>query len=239
MGKKLRYRSPKLVLDEIEYLHKVLGQNYFEFLDDNINVNKKHALSIFKGIVERKFDIQFSLNSGIHIASVDNELIDVMAEAGLVMIKLPIEHGNDFIRNIIIGKHLEREKIVSVASHIKKYDIFIFSLFIMGLPEDTPETLDDTIQLIEEISPDINIVAPLIPFPGTKIYNQCVNENLFFDTIKNTNIYCGDLTLDPVSRFFYIKPHKMTLEQLQEYRVKFDAMYLYSDRAKRLNGLLE
>ena len=49
MGERLRYRDPNNVVDEIEYLNKEFGQTYFEFVDDNINVNRNHAREIFSG----------------------------------------------------------------------------------------------------------------------------------------------------------------------------------------------
>jgi anaerobic magnesium-protoporphyrin IX monomethyl ester cyclase len=225
MGNKIRLRDPENVLDEIEYLVQKRGQNYFEFVDDNINVNKKHAMDIFGGIIDRKLNIQFSLASGIHLQSADESLIRIMAGAGLSMIKLPIEHGNDHIRNDIIGKHLEIDKVREITRILKEYKIFVFGLFIMGFPEDTPETLDDSLALQRELALDQYDTASLTPFPGTRLFEQCVRDNLLVDNLNPSDFWKGTIAFDASEHDkIYIKPYNMTIEQLKEYRKKFDAI---------------
>lgn len=233
MGPKLRCRDPQNVLDEIEYLNKERGQNYFEFVDDNINVNRKHATDIFSGIIERNLNIQISLSSGIHIASADEELIGLMAKAGLVMIKLPIEHGNEFIRNRIIHKKLEKKSIVNIVKILKKFDIFIFGLFIMGFPEDTSETLNDSYRLMYELELDIYETATLIPFPGTQLFEQCLHDNLFVSELSVDDIWKGIINFDASEHDkIYIKPYNMSINELTEYRTKFENIRLFSKRSK-------
>ena len=233
MGTKLRYRDPESVIDEIEYLHKERGQTYFEFVDDNINVRRGHAVEIFSGIIKRGIDVQFSLSSGIHLASVDEALIDLMAEAGLVMIKLPIEHGNDYIRNQIIGKNLERNQIIKIARAIKRHKIFQFGLFIMGFPEDTPQTLDDSYDLMCELELDIYVIASLIPFPGTTLFDQCVKDNLFLSDLPYNDLWKGVIHFDSSEHDkFYIKPYRMTINDLNRYRLKFEAISIFPQKQK-------
>ena len=233
MGPRLRCRDPENVLDEIEYLNKEHGQNYFEFIDDNINVSRRHAMQIFSGIIKRRLDIQISMASGIHLASADEALINLMVEAGLVMIKMPVEHGNDYIRNQVIGKRLTKEKIFEIARALKKHNIFVFGLFIMGFPEDTPQTLQDSYNLMCELGLDIYEMASLIPFPGTKLFEQCRRDNLLASNLSQEDLWKGTISFDASEHDkIYIKPYNMTIEELQEYRRKFEEIRLFSDRAK-------
>jgi anaerobic magnesium-protoporphyrin IX monomethyl ester cyclase len=233
MGRTIRYRIPENVLDEIEYLNKERGQNYFEFVDDNINVNRNHVIQIFQGIIDRRLDIQISLASGIHLASADEKLIRIMAKAGLVMIKMPIEHGNDYIRNKIIGKNLKREDIFKISKILKEYNVFIFGLFIMGFPEDTPQTLDDSYNLMYELKLDMYEMASLIPFPSTKLFKQCVRDNLLVSELDHKDIWKGIISFDASEHDkIYIKPYNMTIEELKEYREKFNKIRIFSDKAK-------
>jgi radical SAM superfamily enzyme YgiQ (UPF0313 family) len=233
MGRGLRPRSPENVLDEIEYLYNERKQSYFEFIDDNINVNRKHAMAIFSGIIKRDLDIQFSLASGIHMASADEELVRLMCDAGLAMIKLPIEHGNDDIRNRVIKKNLLKYQIFDIAAILKEYNVFTFGLFIMGFPEDTKNTLLDSYNLMKDLKLDIYETASLIPFPGTKIYEQCKRDNLFISDIPQRDLWKGVIRFDASEHDkFYIKPYKMTVEELQECRRKIEAIRLFSKRAR-------
>ena len=149
------------------------------------------------------------------------------------MIKLPIEHGNDYIRNQIIGKKLMRCDIFKIAGILKQYDIFIFGLFIMGFPEETAQTLDDSYNLMCELELDIYEMASLIPFPGTKIFEQCLRDNLLVSDLSYKDLWKGVINFDASEHDkIYIKPYKMTIDELREYRKKFDEIRLFSARAR-------
>jgi len=97
--------SRKMCWMRLNTWNKERGPKLFWIVDDNINVNRNHAMQIFSGIIERGLDIQISLSSGIHLASTDEDLIRLMGDAGLAMIKLPIEHGNDYFATKLLVKN--------------------------------------------------------------------------------------------------------------------------------------
>ncbi len=237
MGRQFRKRSPQSVVDEIQMLHEQKGQNYFGFIDDNVNLDKQHILEICNEIVKRDLNIQYETTCGVHIASLNEEVIDAMADSGCVFVRLPMEHGNDYMRDKIIGKNLSRNKIFSVTQHLKKRKIFTSSMFIMGFPEDTTETLEDTYSLICELQLDLNYVFNLIPFPGTRVFKQALDDNLLIDNFNVKDLWKGMVNLDPVQdecRFF-IKPYNMSLDELMYYRRLFDTVQFYSKKAQTLN----
>ncbi len=235
MGRGLRLRDPSKVVDEMESLYRNHGMNYFGFVDDNLTLNKSHILSICNEIIRRNMNIQFESINGYNLSSVDEEIVDAMVKAGCVYVILPIEHGCDNMRNKVIGKRLDREKIFEVAELYKRYNLLTRGYFIMGFPEDTPETLEETYRMIIELQLDINNVFNLIPFPGTKIFRQAIRDRLFLNEIDLDSLWEGTkgLNADNNSQF-YIKPYSMTIEELTEFRHRFDSLRMLSDRAKGL-----
>jgi radical SAM superfamily enzyme YgiQ (UPF0313 family) len=236
MGRGLRLRSPIRVVDEMEMLYDTFGQNYFGFIDDNLVLRKDHVLSICNEIIRRGMNIHFESSVGFHINSLDEEVIEAMVRAGCTYFILPIEHGNEQIRNQVIGKKLSREKIFEVVEVCKRYNVLTGTSCIMGFPEDTIETLNETLILLEQLQLDIVNVATLIPFPGTKIFDQAIREHLFFDDVDISSLWNGNWIMDATERHFYIKPYKMNLDELNEYRNKFDAIRqncLTNQREKR------
>ena len=223
MGPKLRTRSPQNVVDEIQLLYDDYGQTHFSFMDDNINLNKRHIISICNEIVRRNLDIQFETPNGLSIAPLDQRVIDAMVEAGWVRGAIAIENGSDFIRNKVIGKHLSREKIFEVIRLAKSYKVLYLKVFfIIGFPEDTPETLMETYEMIKEIDVDEVYVTNLMPFPGTAVFQQAVRDNLFVDEIDLDNLWQMPGFHYHNNYKFYIKPYKMRIEELNEFRRKFD-----------------
>jgi radical SAM superfamily enzyme YgiQ (UPF0313 family) len=239
MGRKFRKRTPSLVVDEIQMLHEVYGQNYFGFIDDVVNLHKKHFIEILNEIVRRNINIQFETTCGVHLGTLSEDVISAMAAAGCVFARLPIEHGNDEMRNIIIGKHLKREKIYEAVESLKKHNIFTSSMFIMGFPEDTFDTVQDTYDMICDLQLDLNYVFNIIPFPGTKLFMQAQKDNLFIGDFAVDELWKGNINLDPVGADdedrFFIKPYNMELDELRHFRKLFDQMQFFSDDAKQAN----
>lgn len=224
MGKKHRKRSIKAIIDEIELLHKEYGVNYFSFMDDQLTLNRAHTIELCDEMIKRKLEIVWDTPNGLWINSLRENVIAKMAEAGLARASLAVEHGDDYIRNEVIGKNLERKRVIEVANLLKKYKIMSHGQFIMGFPEDTNETLKNSYDFINEIQLDKVGVGTLIPFPETKLYEQVVKDNLFFETPN-----FKELWKKPVSQGqgnFIIKPYKMNLSELEYWRQKFDEVQI-------------
>ena len=234
-GRKLRRKSANKFVDELEVLNKEYGQNYFSFMDDNLTVDRKHIISICKEIIRRRLNIQFGTVGGLHVNSLDDEIIELMVEAGMVDALIAPEHGSDYMRNVVIKKMLEREKIYEVVEIIQKYKVNLGGNWIMGFPEETNDTLTDMYNMIEDLKLDRNSVGTAIPFPGTELFDQCIRDDLFVDNIDVNSLWSTPIwafkTFDndaPPKSEFLIKPYDMELEELATWREKFnDVRYKY------------
>ena len=132
------------------------------------------------------------------------------------------------------GKRLPEEKIYEVREIYREHDLLTRAVFIMGFPEDTHDTLQDTYDMITKLECDINNVFSLIPFPGTKLFNQAVAENLFLGEMNFDDFWKGEMDLNALQKVFYIKPYNLDEDELWEWRQKFDAVRLYSERVRKL-----
>jgi radical SAM superfamily enzyme YgiQ (UPF0313 family) len=234
MGRGLRLRSAERVVDEMQMLYDLHGVNYFGFIDDNMTLNKKHVLAVFDEIVRRGLVIQFETICGYNISSLDEEIVQAMVRAGCAYVILPIEHGSDRIRNDIIGKRLPREKIYEVVELYKRHNLLTRGVFIMGFPEDTPETLMETYKMILDLRLDMSTVLNLVPFPGTRIFDQALRDNLFINGMDVNSLWQGKWDLNAMQDQFYLKPYAMRLDELNEFRAKFDSIRFLTDRVSRL-----
>ena len=222
MGKTHRKRSVQTIVNEIEYLNKEFDVNYFSFMDDQLTLNRGHIIELCDEILKRKLNIQFDTPNGLWINSLRENLIAKMVEAGLVSASLAIEHGNEHIRNNVIGKMLERDKIFEVANILKKYKVMTSGLFIMGFPEDTNETLEETYDMMNELQLDRMAVNTLVPLPGTKLMKQIMKEKLLINHWDPDELWRTPISLQQGE--FVIKPYDMTVDDLYSWRNKFDNM---------------
>jgi radical SAM superfamily enzyme YgiQ (UPF0313 family) len=222
-GRKLRRRSAHKFVDEIEYLVNEKGQRFFTFMDDNLTLDNRHIIEICNEILRRNLDIQFTTSGGLGVNSLRPEVIDAMVAAGMVSALLAIEHGSDYIRNHVIGKNLQRDTIFQVVDELRRYpQINLAAGWIMGFPEDTNETLQATMDMIDDLKLDRNWVGNLIPFPGTPVFDQCVRDDLFIEKINVSSLWHT-----PIRAFqnsCVIKPYAMKMEEMQLWQERFLAV---------------
>lgn len=224
MGPKWRTRSPKNVVDEIEYLYHKYNHRHFSFMDDNLTLKKEHILGICDQIIKRKLNIQFETPNGISTSTLDKEVLEAMVSAGLVRVSFAIESGSDFIRNTIMKKYLNRKKIFEIVRLAKKYkQLYIKAFFIIGVPEETEDTLMDTYNMIKEINVDRVYIQNIVPYPGTKIFEQALKDRLFVD-INLNDLYKSDALYMTNYKRFFIKPYKLDLAELHKFRAKCDRL---------------
>lgn len=213
-GKKYRYRSPENVVDEIEYVYKKYNHRYFSFQDDNLTFSKGRTILIFEEILRRNLNIQFDTPNGLHINTLDKEALDLLVRAGLVKISLAIESGSDYIRNVVIGKNLKRDKIYEVFNLLKNYDNLLVNVFfVIGFPEETHKTLSETYSMIKKLQLKKATIHFAVPYPGTKLFEKCVENNLF--VIPLDELHSKSLSDFEVP---VIKPYNMEIQDLVNFR---------------------
>ena len=167
VGQKVRYRSVDKVLDEIEMLMK-LGFDLINIADDLFTVNKARVLQFCQMINERKLSFVWSAFSRVN--TVDPEILEIMKSAGCYAISFGIESGNtEMLKRIRKGITLNQAKY---AVHCcKAAGIRTHASFMVGLPGETSETLNDSLSFAESLDIEYGFHF-LAPFPGTTIREQ-------------------------------------------------------------------
>ena len=232
MGPRWRPRSAANVLDEISEVYHRYAHRHFSFMDDNVTLSKRRMIEICKGILDRGLDIQFETPNGVAINTIDEEVLEAMVAAGLVRISLAIESGSEFIRNHVMNKRLSDEKIYEVLDLTKQYEpLFVNVFFLIGMPEETSETLDATYAMIERIHADKTIVMNLVPFPGTAVFDQAAREGLLVGVEKDKLYLADDRYFTNYDQVF-LKPYALEVEDLRQFRLKVGRLLEEQKRAR-------
>lgn len=226
-GARPRFRSATNVLDEIEHLYNHYNVRYFEFMDDNMTFDKKRTLEICNGILKRRLNIQFGTPNGLAINRLDKEIIDALVDAGMIWISIAPESGSEYIRIKVMRKPITNEKIYEVVENCARHKhLFIKAFFIIGMPEETHETLEETYKMIKELPFDKIALYFPAPYPGTELFNYCVKYNLLPYKAED---YADVKDLQIKADRPHFKPHKLTIDDLIEFQKKgFD--YLRKER---------
>jgi radical SAM superfamily enzyme YgiQ (UPF0313 family) len=228
MGNRFRIHSAQAVFNQIKYVYDRYGINYFDIRDDNFTFDRQRTLDICDLIVRNKLEIYMNFQNGLMIRTLDDEVMDSLCEAGGVRFNIAIESGYDYIRNTILKKNCSKEKIIAVAERLKSKGVQVNAFFIIGFPEETEESLKETVELMEMLNVDVILLSKLEPFPGTRLFEQCLRDNLFTDNIQVDQLWKGEhgaINSTPDGERldqFLIKPYAIDMDKLLEYDEKMN-----------------
>ena len=173
-----RARSHENVLDEIELLLNSYNVGEIQFLDDNITLNRNRAERIFKGIIDRRLNFRWCLPQGVELNTLDEKMIALMAESGCYEVCLPFESGNQEVVTNIIKKPLNLEKASRLVKYFNKYGISTQGSFIMGLPGETVDNMEDTYRLAKRLNLVNSAFSVANVLPGTELEQIVIERNL-------------------------------------------------------------
>ncbi|MEA2037370.1 MAG: radical SAM protein [Nanoarchaeota archaeon] len=174
--RRFRAKSVNRVVDEIEYMLKI-GFKEIHIEDDCFTADIERAKKICDEIIRRKLKLYMNFQNGIRVDRVDEELFHKMKKAGCYRVSLGVESGNQEILNKI-KKGTNLEQLRKAFKLAKKAKIETIGFFMVALPGDTKETIDQTIEFAKELKPDIVKIGITIPFPGTELYNELDSQGL-------------------------------------------------------------
>jgi len=216
-GRKVRFRDPKKVVDEIEHLiskHRAQGL-YFE--DDTFALIPSRTIEFCDEIIKRKIKIPWSCMG--RVDTINEAMLGKMKKAGCYMIRLGVESAS---QNILdrAKKGITVEQIIKAFSMVEKAGIETYASYTLGLPGETKETLKETIEFAVRLNSDYAQFGIAMPYPGTEFYQEAQGKGWLrtknwsdFEASANSVLEYPDLkTEDIISahkiayRRFYLRP---------------------------------
>jgi hopanoid biosynthesis associated radical SAM protein HpnJ len=185
-GHKYRVRSAQNVADEMAYLKKLFPEvkEYF-FDDDTFTANLPRAREIAKKI--SPLDLTWSCNSR---ANLDYDNIKLLKDNGLRLFLVGYESGNDdILKNI--KKGVTTDEMRRFTQACRKAGVLIHGTFILGLPVETRETMEQTLRFAMELDVLSIQVSLAAPYPGTELYEQA-KLNGWFVKKEKTDLLGGE-----------------------------------------------
>ncbi|MEJ5248704.1 MAG: radical SAM protein [Caldilinea sp.] len=171
----VRVRSAENIVEELEYLNR-LGITNIHMYADLFTVNRDHVVSLCNLILERGLKIRWTCNSRVDY--VDEEMLTLMGKAGCWLISWGIESANEMILKRA-RKGYKKEQAFKALKWAKAAGIKNWGYFIIGLPGETEETIQETIAYSKALPLDIALFHIAAPYPGTPFFYEVVENNWF------------------------------------------------------------
>lgn len=196
-GRRVRFHSAEYFVNQLELLYN-RGIRFFYFSDDTFMIKKERVIDICQKILEKGLLISWYAISRVDL--VNDEVLYWMRKAGCTQISYGVESGSEKIRNFL-NKNIQTEQIKTAFQLTTRHGMLARAYFIYGCPEETWDTIQETLDLIQEIKPLSVIFYILDIFPGTALYDlflkqtgqnddiwlQRIEDILYFETDSNLN----------------------------------------------------
>ena len=223
-GNRLRVRSPKNVINEIEYAINKFNPKLLDFADDTFTIPKRRAMEICDLMISEGLNKRIKWTALSRVTGVDQALFDKMKEAGCIKVDFGVESGNpDVLKRI--KKEItvtDAQKAIQMA---KKAGLKTGSYFIIGHPYETTQTICDTIELATKLNTNTVSFGIMVPYPGTEVYEMAIkgegNYKLISEKWDNFDKQLGNaLELEGLPR-----------KELEKWQVKaYITFYLHNYR---------
>ncbi|MFH2138238.1 MAG: radical SAM protein [Candidatus Omnitrophota bacterium] len=168
-GHKYREHSVDYVISEIEELVNKYNVTYVFIEDDTFTVNKKRVERICKRLSDKKLNLKFGCFSRVDI--MDLSMARLLKKAGCINVIFGIESGDEEVLKKM-KKHISLVQAKEAIQVCEKIGIKTFASFVIGFPFDTKETIKKTIDFALELNSTLVAFNPLVPFPGSEIFND-------------------------------------------------------------------
>lgn len=211
------------IIDEIIYVHERYGYKGFMIFDDCFISNKYKLLKISSFFKDKHFKFRCFGRTNL----INKEICQYIKNMGVVEVGLGVESGSNIILNNIL-KRTNRKINTQAINLLKDFGIRSKAFLIVGLPGETKETIEETIQWIEEAKPYDIDVSIFQPMPGSDIF-------------KNPEKYDIEFTYNPKSLWYKgipgqyvsnVRTKDLSSEEIVYYRDLIEKTYKNKDFLK-------
>lgn len=172
-GSSFRYWTPEFTVKQLKYLADHDVKN-LKIADEMFVLKRDHFLRICNLIIEA--GLKFNIWAYARIDTIKEEYLDILKKAGVNWLALGIESASKNIRLEATKGKFEDVKIQDIVSKIHKHDIAICANYIFGLPRETTETMQSTIDLALELNTEYANFYSAMPYPGSHLYSETPEE---------------------------------------------------------------
>jgi anaerobic magnesium-protoporphyrin IX monomethyl ester cyclase len=166
-----RTRDPKKFVDEIEELVTQHQIGFFILADEEPTINRKKFVQLCEELVKRNLPVQWGINTRVTDILRDEELLPLYRKAGLVHVSLGTEAAAQ-LKLDRFNKEIKVEQSKKAIQLLKQNGIVTEAQFIVGLENETPETLEETYNMAQDWKPDLVNWNCYTPWPFSDLFQE-------------------------------------------------------------------
>lgn len=222
---KWRARSPENFVSELEYLNSTFGVDVAMIADETPTHDRKRWEEILDLLIEKNLDLELLMETRVDDILRDKDIMDKYVKAGIVHIYVGAESAS---QNTLdrYQKNLKVEESKEAIDLINNAGIISETSFVLGMPDETPESIEAAIKLAQYYNPDLAFFLAIAPWPYSDIYPELAPYIEEFNYSKYNLI-------EPI-----VKPHSMTREELNRHLLRAFREF-YMDKLSKIEEMSE
>ena len=207
----LRNKSAKMIFNEFKKLNKKFGIQLFRCQDTNfLTINHKMLEELSNYVYKSKLDIKLYIET--RAEGINNKTLKLLKKLKVNGVGMGLELSNEDFRKENLNRFVDTKKIEDAFKILKKNKINTTAYNIIGLPNQTEESVQDTIKFNRKIKPNVSSVAYYSAYEGTNLKDKAIENFDFYPTNMDAQIRGK------------IKSHQIKSELLDFYKSNFNLL---------------
>ena len=196
-----RARSPEHVVAELEYLRDTHGVNVVMLSDETPTLSRRRWEAILDLLIDRNVGTKILMETRVDDILRDEDILWKYRAAGVDHIYVGVESTSQATLDMF-HKNIKVDESRRALALINEHDIVSETSFVLGMPDDTAESIRTTVELATFYNPDLAFFLAIAPWPYSQIYPD-LREHIAEADYRKYNL------VEPV-----VKPRNMTLEEV-------------------------
>lgn len=165
-----RHRCADNVVAELEYLRRDFGVRGVIFRDPIFSVHRQRTADLMEMMVRRGLKLRWACET--RMDCLDEELLTLMHRAGLRVLNVAIESSNDSVLTDVSRRPIATEQQERIVNACERLGIRVTVFYVLGLPEDTRDSIRETVRYAKQLNTHVAQFFVYTPFPGTVLYDR-------------------------------------------------------------------
>lgn len=172
----IRFRCPRKVIEEIDWLVQNYGVKHIKFLDELFALKERRVHELCDLLIQRNYDL--NIWAYARVDTVNERMLRKMKQAGINWLAYGIESANKKVRNNVIKGSFGQNTIKNVVKMTHAAGIYIIGNFMFGLPDDTLETMQETLDMAKALNLEYVNFYTTMAYPGSQLYDEAVEQGI-------------------------------------------------------------
>lgn len=213
--RRFRPRSVDKVVEEVQWLVETYDFQSFYFDDDTTNVGRDRTMELARKLADLRLGVPWAMMARVDL--MDRELLEALHASGLRAVKYGVESAS---QELVTASHkaLNLAKVRDMCAVTRELGIRYHLTFMLGLPGETPQSAEETVNLAMDLDPDELQLSLCTPFPGTALYDQARQNGWLVEGSTQDGYNDASLNLPTISAGQLMDTHRRAMARWEAHR---------------------